>query len=211
VQPFFVAGLMAFIQFRMRQLYVARPELALLMLTKNLSVLLISFSMLSVIHIVPRNVAIEKTTGLIETLFTTPLRLRDLVWGKALQIGALGYGMGMLLGIINSGVLLAIVGDVTILARVAWYYWGFAFLAAPIIVVGFLNLVVVVSLAMSDSRVGIVTFTMFSSLLVFLGSAYQSPFVEATLMISLLALGVACHIAWWLCGNKIAVERLIAS
>ena len=195
----------------MQQLFNMRPELALFMLTKNLPVLMVSYSLVCVIHMVPRNATIEKTTGLLEILFTTPLTLRALVWGRALHIAVSGYGMGLLVSVLNIAVLLTMLGDVSLLLRVEWYYWAFAVLGVPVIIIGILIIVMILALVLHDVRIVMVSFSMLATLLVFLGALFQNRATDLSIMLVLCILGLTCHVAWWILGHRITVEKIITS
>jgi ABC-type Na+ efflux pump permease subunit len=209
-QPFLVAGLSVAIYRNVLPVLLMNPEVLTAVLSKQLSTLLISFSLMSILHVVQKTVVMEKANGLLDTLLTTPLTIRQLVCGKALQLGVLAYAMGLLLAVLDIGVLLCMVGDATILTLVPWHYWVFALVVAPVIVVGILLVVVAAALAVKDVRTVMLPYTLGVAALLSGVTAYRSAAAEAGLLIGLTALGVGCHLGWWVLGNCVSRERVVS-
>lgn len=185
-----------------------RPDLALVLVSKNFSSLLISFSLLSVLHIVQKNVTVEKISGLIDTLLTTPLTLQQLVWGKALQVGILGYAAGLAVSIINTVGFLLILKNFSIIQRIGWETWVFAFALVPLAIVGLLSLVITLVLVV-DSRSVMMLFTTLVGGLLAVSSIYQQMSMQWCFMAVMALLGAAGYILTRVITSRATNEKVL--
>jgi len=210
VQPFLFTALSSFVHRTLIPLYRVRPDLLELMVSRQVSVLLIAFSFMSTLHIVQKSIIAEKANGLLDTLLSTPLSVAQLVWGNALFLGTLGYTMGLILAILNITVVSLMLGTWSLIAMVPGYYWLFAFLVAPLITVGVQLVVVAASLTARDPRPVIMAFMLLVIVLIGGGSIYQTAVIEYVTIAALSTLGIACHAWWRIVGGAIARERVLA-
>jgi hypothetical protein len=210
LQPLFLAVLMGWIFSNLRPVLLLHPELLVTMASRQVSTLLVSFAIMSILHIFQKSIITERSSGLIDTLLTTPLGIRELVWGKALQLGALGYAMGMTLAIFNLAVLSYLVGDISLIGSIPPTYFFFALVIAPVSIVGILVAVVATSFVVEDVRLVVVPFTLGVMGLIGAGSVYKSMETGHSLILLLGALGLACHLGWWFLGGRITREWVLS-
>jgi ABC-type Na+ efflux pump permease subunit len=210
VQPLFMATLFGSINRKLLPVFALRPDLLLTMVSRQVSVLLPAFALMSVLHIFQKAVAAEKGNRLIDTLLTTPLTVRQLVWGKALQLGGLGYAMGLLLAALNIAGLSYLVGNPSLITHLPPYYWLFTFVVAPVVIVGILAVGFAASLAVGDARLVLLPFTLAVAGLIATGASYQSAEAEHVVMLALTALGLACLFAWWAWGARLSKEQVVS-
>jgi hypothetical protein len=194
----------------LRPLLVLQPDLASALAARQFSSLLVGFGFLSVLHLCQKTVGAEKASGMMDTLLSTPLTLSQMIWGKALYLGLLGYSMGLLLMLLNLAVLSYTLGDVGVVTSAPAYCWVFAFVVAPATIVGILVLVVAASLLVSDTRVVVLPFTLLVAALIGVGSWSPSTWTDKGVVVALALLGVGCHLLWWLVGGRISREQVLS-
>ncbi len=210
VQPFVIAGLMWSINRRLVPLLKMQRELRMLMVTRQMSTMLISFSVIMVLHLIQKSIMQEKNSGLIDTLLTTPLTVCQLVLGKAMCFTLIGYSVALLVASVNIMVLSILLDDMTLIMQAGWQYWLFAFIAVPLIVNGLITLVIALSLVLKDSRIALIVFTMSSTLFLMLSSVYKTATSECILMLGLIITGICIHVVWWFLASRITKEHVLS-
>lgn len=205
-----LACILSFIFSRLAPALKMQPQLIQGMINRQFSTSLLAASLLSVFHVVQMTTLREKTSGLLETLLTTPLHIHDLVIGKMLHTSMIGLLSGIAISAINLGVICFSVGSADGLASVPPVYFFYSIALVPCFVTGVLSLSTLMVYRAKEPTIVIMTVGLGVGLLVALSNIPVPNWVNMLIHGCLILLSFIFHIVCWSLAKQTSKESIIS-